>query len=204
MLSVSVFCRPLPDRLENALLLNHVTSPGKAGYNAHAAMNTPAWMTTGVELATHMTKPTATTHKHARMNGHCSPTRSLNHATVPARIDAAIQIDTVKSWAVELVYPRPLRIDETRTETPYVAQTISARVSNYTQRMGGPYTPHPRIRPSLPVWKRIVYKHTLEASTTRDPHRAFFPLLRTFDVEDGGDRPWDVGCGTQYRMWSRQ
>jgi hypothetical protein len=132
-----------------------------------------------------MTKSSATTHKHARINGHCSPTRSLNHAIVPARIEAVMQFNTAGSCAVELIYPRPLRIDETRTDTPYVAQTMPARVSNCTRQMGGPYTPQPRIRPSLPVWKRIVDEHTLEASTTRDPHCAFFPLLRTFDAEDG-------------------
>ena len=42
--------------------------PGKAGYKAHAAMKTPAYMTPGVALATHMMNPHSMITKQTRIN----------------------------------------------------------------------------------------------------------------------------------------
>jgi hypothetical protein len=55
------------------LLLNHVILPGKAGYKAQAAMNTPAYMTPALVLEIHIMNPTAMMIRHTRMNGNRLP-----------------------------------------------------------------------------------------------------------------------------------
>jgi hypothetical protein len=76
--------------------------PGNAGYNAHAAMNTPAYTSPGTEPpAIHMMKPTAMIHRHTRINGYRFPALSLYQATTTASTEAVMYMGTVNSWAVE-------------------------------------------------------------------------------------------------------
>jgi hypothetical protein len=100
-------------------LLSQVILPGKAGYSAHAAMNTPAYTSPGTEPpAIHMIKPTAMIHRHTRMNGYRFPALSLYHATTTASTEAVMYIGTVKSCAVELLYPIARIIDGRKSEIP--------------------------------------------------------------------------------------
>jgi hypothetical protein len=64
--------------------------PGNAGYNAQAAINTPAYTTPGVPVAIHMMNPIAMIHRHPRMNGYRFPNLSLVYATATARTEAVM------------------------------------------------------------------------------------------------------------------
>jgi hypothetical protein len=63
-------------------------------------------------------KPTAIMMRHTRMKGYLFPVLSLHHATATARMDAVTYIGTVKSCAVELVYPSSLIIEGRNKEIP--------------------------------------------------------------------------------------